>query len=97
MLEFSEGNSNTDTKSPVLQALFCKQIWHFDILGFGKSIFAIIIYCYNPPNNFCGLSLDKTDHVIQDWTMDIRGYPPSDLISVVSFYCDGRKTSKHSL
>ena len=26
---------------------------------------------YNPPNNFCGLSLDKTDHVIQNWTMDI--------------------------
>ena len=38
---------------------------------------------YNPPNNFCELSLDKTDHVIQDRTMDIRGYPPSDLISVV--------------
>ena len=38
------------------------------------------IVCYNPPNNFCGLSLDKTDHVIQNPTMDIRGYPPSDLI-----------------
>ena len=38
---------------------------------------------YNPPNNFCGLSLDKTGHVMRNWTMYIRGYPPSDLISVV--------------
>ena len=27
---------------------------------------------YNPPNNFCGLSLDKTDHVIYKSTMVIR-------------------------
>ena len=40
-------------------------------------------YYYNPPNNFCGLSLDKTDHVVQNRTMVIRRYPPSDLISVV--------------
>ena len=36
---------------------------------------------YDPPINFCGLSLDKTDHVIQNLTMVIRGYPPSDFIS----------------
>ena len=43
----------------------------------------IYLLIYNPPNNFCGLSWDKTDHVIQNRTMDIRGYPPSNLISVV--------------
>ena len=37
----------------------------------------------NPSINFCGLSLDKTDHVIQNRTMVIRRYRPSDLISVV--------------
>ena len=26
---------------------------------------------YNPPNNFFGLSLDKTDHMIQNRTMVI--------------------------
>ena len=36
---------------------------------------------YNPQNNFCELSLDKTDHVIQNRTMVIRGYPSSDFIS----------------
>ena len=51
---------------------------------------------YNPPNNFCGLSLDKTNHVMQNRTMVIRGYPPSDLISVVWFYFDGRKTKKQA-
>ena len=30
-----------------------------------------IIVNYNPPNTFCGLSLDKTDHVTQYWTMVI--------------------------
>ena len=38
---------------------------------------------YNPPINFCGLSLDKTDHVIQNRTMVTRGYLPTDLISVI--------------
>ena len=51
---------------------------------------------YNPPTNFCQLSLDKTDHVIQNRTMVIRGHPPSDLISVVSSYFDGRKTKKRA-
>ena len=41
------------------------------------------IYIYNPSNNFCELSLDKTDHLIQNRTMVIRGYLPSDLIPVV--------------
>ena len=41
------------------------------------------VYMYNPPNNFCGLLLGKTDQVIQNWTMVITGYPPSDLISLV--------------
>ena len=40
-----------------------------------------IINIYNTPNNFFGLSLDKTDHVIQNGTMVIRRYPPSDFIS----------------
>ena len=51
---------------------------------------------HNPLNNFCGLSLDKTDHVIQNRKMDIGGYPPSDLISVVWFYFDGRKIKKRA-
>ena len=51
---------------------------------------------YNPPNNFCGLSLDKTDHGVENRTMDIRRYTPSDLISVVWFYFDGRKTKKRA-
>ena len=50
----------------------------------------------NPPNHFCGLSLDKCDHVIQNRPMDIRGYQPSDLISVVWSYFDGRKTKKQA-
>ena len=37
--------------------------------------------CYNPTNNFFGLSLDKTDHVVQNRTMVFRCYSPSDLIS----------------
>ena len=41
------------------------------------------IYIYNPMNNFSGLSLNKTDHVVQIRAMVIRRYPPSDLISVV--------------
>ena len=32
---------------------------------------------------FMGLSLDKTDHVIQNGPTAIKRYPPSDLISVV--------------
>ena len=38
-------------------------------------------YSYNPPNNFCGLSLDKIDHVIENRRTGIRGYPSSDFIS----------------
>ena len=48
-----------------------------------ETVLSAVIYIYNPPNNFCGLLLDKTDHMIQNWTMDIRGYPPSDFMSVV--------------
>ena len=51
---------------------------------------------YNPPNNFCVLSLDKTDHVVQNRTMVIRRYTRSDLISVVWFYFDGRTTKKRA-
>ena len=40
----------------------------------------MMIYIYNPPNNLCGLSFHKTDHVIQNRAMDIRGYPSSDFI-----------------
>ena len=40
------------------------------------------IYIHNPPNNFCGLPLDKTDHVVQNRTMVIRRYPSSDFISI---------------
>ena len=39
------------------------------------------ICVYNQPINFCRLSLDKTDHVVQNRTMVVRGYPPSYLIS----------------
>ena len=48
----------------------------------------------NPPNNFFGLSLDKTDHMIQNGTMVIRRYPPFNLISVISFHFDGIKAKK---
>ena len=40
------------------------------------------------------ISVWETDHVMQNRTMVIRGYPPSDLISVVWFNFDGRKTKK---
>ena len=40
---------------------------------------------YNPTNNLCGFSLDKTDHLIQSRMMVIRRYPPTDLISVSDF------------
>lgn len=43
------------------------------------------------PNNFCGLSLAKTDHLTQIRTMVTRGYSLSHLISVV-----GRKTKKQA-
>ena len=41
------------------------------------------IRIYNPTKNFLGLSLDKTDHVIQNPTMVIRRFSPSDLMYVV--------------
>ena len=43
----------------------------------------VYLFIYNPPNNFLGQSLDKADHAIQNRTMVIRRYLPSDLISVV--------------
>mgnify|MGYP007058294534 CR=1 FL=1 len=43
---------------------------------------------------FLGLSLDKTDHVIQNGPMVVKRYPPSDLISVVWFCFDGIKAKK---
>lgn len=46
--------------------------------------------------NFFGLSLDKTDHVIQNWMIVIWGYPPSNLISIAWFYFDGRKSKKQA-
>ena len=36
-------------------------------------------YIYNPAIYFCELLFDKTDNVIKNRTMVIRGYPPSDL------------------
>ena len=43
-------------------------------------------FIYNLPINFCGLTLDKTDHAIQSWLMVIRRYPPSSWTSIVWFY-----------
>ena len=40
-----------------------------------------IIFCKSP-NNLCRLSLDKTDHVIQNRTKVTRRYPSSDLILI---------------
>lgn len=40
--------------------------------------------------------IDKTYHVIQNRTIVIRRYPPYDLISVVWFYFNGRKTKKQA-
>ena len=37
-----------------------------------KCHILLIILLYNPPNNFVGLSLDKTDQVIQNRAMVIR-------------------------
>ena len=54
------------------------------------------MFTCNSPNNFYGLSLDKTDHVVQNRTIVIRRYPQSDLISVVRFYLDRRKTKKRA-
>ena len=39
-----------------------------------KCHILLIILLYNPPNNFVGLSLDKTDQVIQNRAMVIRRY-----------------------
>ena len=66
------------------------------VLSQCKTRLRLLYLLNNPPNNFCVLSLDKTDHVIQNQTMVIRGSPPSDLISVVCFYFDGRKTKKQA-
>ena len=46
----------------------------------------------NPPNNFCGLALDKTDHVIQYQTISAVRFD----IRLVKFYFDGRKTKKQA-
>ena len=54
------------------------------------------ICIYNPPNNFCGLSLDKIDPAIQNRTIVIRGHSPSDLISAFWFYFDGWKIKKQA-
>ena len=73
---------------------YCSMVfWHFLF-----SLFFVGRYVtyYNPPNNFFGLSWDKTDHVIQNRTMVIRRYPPADLISLVWFYFDGIKAKKRA-
>ena len=51
-------------------------------------------YVYNPPNNVCGLSLDKTDHVIQNQTVVITRYLAPDLISIAWFYFNGKTKKK---
>ena len=53
------------------------------VITFDSHLKTALFTNYKPPNNFCGLSLDKTDHVVQNRTMVVRGYPPSDLILVV--------------
>ena len=44
------------------------------------------ISSYNPPINFHARLLDKIHHVVQNRTMGISQYTPSDLISVVRFF-----------
>ena len=44
----------------------------------------------------CGLSLDKTDHMIRNRTMVIGEYTLSDLIYVVWVYSAGEKTRKQA-
>ena len=52
-----------------------------------------VINIYKPPINFCGLSLDKTDHVIQNWTVVIRGYQrPIWYPASIWFFVYRRKT-----
>ena len=60
-----------------------KRNWFFEV----RTIFTCQdISHYDSPITFCGISLGKTDHVTQDRTMVIRGYPLSDLMSVIGFY-----------
>jgi len=56
------------------------------------------VYIYISLINFCRLSLDKTDHLIQNtdhliqnWMMDSRGYLSCNLKSVVWFYLTEEK------
>ena len=78
MLCFSLINSNSEvTFSMVLRVFFLLAVALSACSEFGEE--TTIIFCKSP-NNFCGLSLDKTDDVIQNRTMVTRRYPPSDLI-----------------
>ena len=89
-------------------ALGYSSSWIFQIfqVGFSKEgqnshiekcPILLITLLYNPLNNFCWLSLDKTDQVIQNRTMVIRRYPPSDLIpDFISTAGEGQETSKRS-
>ena len=61
-----------------------------------KEFTTLIYSFYNPPNNFFGLSLDKTDQVIQDRTMVIRWYPRPNLIFVIWFYFNRIKAKKRA-
>ena len=55
------------------------------------------VYIYIPLINFCRLSLDKTDHLIQNWMRHSREYLSSDLKSVIWFYlAEEKPRNKHT-
>ena len=63
----------------------CQQLIITRWVNYNCGLIVIRCVIYNPPNNFFGLSLGKNEYVIQNGTMVIRRYPPSDLISVPDF------------
>ena len=77
--------------------LYSDKTWVLDkSAGAPGPIYNLNIFI-NPPINFCGLSLDGTEHVIQVGRLlwgDIS--PPSHLISVVWFSFHGGKTKKRA-
>ena len=56
-------------------------VFHWSL--YNKFQYCNIMYSSTVPNNFFGLSVDKTDHVIHNRAIAIRRYPPSDLRFII--------------
>jgi len=75
-------------------------IWLLSAAGvkqpsFGETLSCKYIPLYNPPINFCGISLDKTDHMLQigRWlSEDIR----RSIWCLSSHFCRRKKTEKRA-